>query len=75
MLGYLRLLLLLLQVTAKKDHKLEETGMFEQTLAFSRYSGSAGTTDPTSHWPIVNGKGTKLRFTREQDEYYQGGSQ
>jgi hypothetical protein len=66
---------LLLQVTAKKDHKLEETGMFEQTLSFRPQPAlAAGVTEVVQHWPIVSARSTKTRFTREQDEYYQGGS-
>lgn len=67
---------LLLQVTAKKDHRFEETGMFQQTIAFTRQvSDTTGTTDITNRWPIVAPRGTKARFTRRAEGYYQGGSQ
>jgi hypothetical protein len=66
---------LLLQIVAKKDRKLEETGMFEQTLAFKPRSPTApGITEVVQHWPIVTPRSTKIRFTREQEEYYQSGS-
>lgn len=65
---------LLLQVTAKKDHRFEETGMFQQTILFNK-QGSTGTTDITNRWPIVAPRGTKARFTRRPEGYYQGGSQ
>jgi hypothetical protein len=66
---------LLLQVTAKKDHRFEETGMFQQTISFVAPGSATGITDLTNRWPIVAPRGTKARFTRRPEGYYQGGSQ
>jgi hypothetical protein len=48
--------------------------MFEQTISFVAQSQTA-ITDIVQHWPIVTQRSTKIRFTREHEEYYQGGSQ
>lgn len=61
-------------VTAKKDHRFEETGMFQQTISFTS-PATDGITDLTNRWPIVAPRGTKARFTRRPEGYYQGGSQ
>lgn len=50
--------------------------MFEQTISFvAEPTDTTGVTDVVQHWPIVTQRSTKVRFTREHEEYYQGGSQ
>lgn len=64
--------LLPLQVASKKNHKLEETGMYEFTLDFTAPGNT--TVAPNNRWPIVRQRGAKVRFTHEEEAYYQGGS-
>ena len=60
-------------ITSKKDQKVEENGMFEMTLAYRSGSTSGTTSQTINNWPVVNGYSSKLRFTKERDDYYGNG--
>jgi hypothetical protein len=62
-----------MSISSKKDGKFETTGMFEQSILF--HSSAATKAEATNYWPMVRARGTKLRFTRTRDQYYEAGSQ
>lgn len=54
-------------VTSKHDDKYEETGLFEFAPLFLGLGDAVA--EPVNKWPVVRGKGAKIRFTKEQHSY------
>jgi hypothetical protein len=57
-------------VTSKHRSKVEDTGLFEFTLATSTEDNAVAVSHPVKRWPVVRPLAAKLRFTREEHDSY-----